>query len=77
MGKLPKSKRAISRPIFSAVKSNYRKRLLTFGEFINAPQNTWSERQTGAMNHHEERIVLCYKASSRFTETSSVHPVVK
>ncbi len=45
MGKTPNSRRAIFRPIFPAVKSNYRKKLLTLGGFINPTHGTWSERR--------------------------------
>jgi hypothetical protein len=36
MGETPDSRRASSRPIFPSVKSNYRKKLLTLGEFISS-----------------------------------------
>lgn len=57
MGKTPDSRRAISRPIFPAVKSDYRKKLVTLGEFINTTHDTWSGRRANgfvwpAVNAH-------------------------
>ena len=47
----------VSRPIFSAMKTNCRKKRLTFGEFVTAAHDVWDEHRANgfvwlAVNAH-------------------------
>jgi hypothetical protein len=57
MGKTPDSGRVVTWPTFWAMKTNCRKKPLTFGEFVAAAHDAWGERRAGgfvwlAVNAH-------------------------